>query len=179
PPPPAPPEPVQRTQLPSKPTRNKEPRPSVYLASLKAVGPDYFKQSVETPVREPPAGPTWYFFHGTLTNPQVLKHILDLQEEPVLRPATIIGYALTNWGQYKALIDGPVDGFAYPVATKEDEARLARYETSAYRAHRCMIQFKDDQEPREFCGNTFMYAGDAKALQEGRFDRTLWERPMG
>ncbi|KXJ87327.1 hypothetical protein Micbo1qcDRAFT_167686 [Microdochium bolleyi] len=170
-------------QPPPDPVARPEPRPSVYIASLEASGPNFMETALFIPQLEPRRGPKWYFFYGTLTNPDMLKHILDLEETPVLRPAVLIGYALTNWGQYKALVNGepdqPVDGFAYSVQTKDDEAKLARYETSAYEVRACNITFKDAEEPQESRGYTFMYAGDESALKGERFDRTLWEKQMG
>ncbi|KAH8163961.1 hypothetical protein CIB48_g4282 [Xylaria polymorpha] len=156
-------------------------RPSTYLASL--AGHNFMDTAVYVPMLDEPFKPVWYFFYGTLAKPEILKHILDLQKEPWLRPAKIIGYELSSWGQYRALVDGEPDaevsGFAYEVQTTEHEFKLARYETNAYKLHQCRIMFTDNREPRELSGNTFMYAGDAAALQAGRFDRVLWELQMG
>ncbi|KAI0115568.1 hypothetical protein GGR51DRAFT_503429 [Nemania sp. FL0031] len=158
-------------------------RPSTYLASLEAAGPNFMDTAVYVPFRPRSIKPIWYFFYGTLTKPEILKHILDLQEEPLLRPAKIIGYTLSSWGQYRALVDGEpgeeVSGFAYEVQTTEHEFKLARYETNAYKLHPCHIEFTDKGEPAEISGITFMYAGDAVALRAGRFDRVLWEIQMG
>ncbi|KAJ8131970.1 hypothetical protein O1611_g1650 [Lasiodiplodia mahajangana] len=171
-PPPIPPPPASHD--------TKRGRPSAYLASPAAAGPDFTNKISYAPKVDEPA---WYFFYGTLTKPEILKHILDLHEEPLMRPAKIIGYALSSWGQYRALIDGEpeeeVSGFAYEVQTTEHEFKLARYETNAYKLHSCRIRFTDDKEPGELSGNTFMYAGDAAALRAGRFDRMLWELQMG
>ncbi|KAI1202267.1 hypothetical protein F5X97DRAFT_287120 [Nemania serpens] len=160
-----------------------EERPSTYLVFLEAAGPDFMNTALHVPIATQPIKPIWYFFYGTLTKPEILKHILDLDEEPVLRPAKIIGYELSSWGQYKALVDGEpgteVSGFAYEVQTVDHEFKLARYETHAYRLHPCRIQFTDGRDPRELSGNTFMYAGDAAALRAGTFDRVLWEIQMG
>ncbi|RMD43062.1 hypothetical protein DV735_g1989, partial [Chaetothyriales sp. CBS 134920] len=121
--------------------------------------------------------PTHYFFYGTLTQPEILSHILDLKAPPELVPASIEGYSLALWGQYKTLLDGPpcniVEGFAYEVQTVEDEDKLEYYETNAYESAPCLITLKTaaDQDPKIVQGRTFMYAGDAQALKEGRFDR--------
>ncbi|KAI0856679.1 hypothetical protein F4860DRAFT_396934 [Xylaria cubensis] len=158
-------------------------RPSTYLASLEAAGPNFLDTAIYVPKLDEPIKPEWYFFYGTLAKPDILKHILDLQEEPLLRPAKTIGYKLSSWGQYRALVNGEpgeeVLGFAYEVQTIEHKFKLARYETNAYKLHQCQIRFTDSREPRELYGNTFMYAGDAAALQAGRFDRVLWELQMG
>ncbi|KAI1259044.1 hypothetical protein F5Y18DRAFT_411389 [Xylariaceae sp. FL1019] len=182
-PPPLPPS-AHKCQEPEREEKLKEPGPSVYLASLEAAGPN-FENVWSMPPREGPPDPEWYFFYGTLTKPEILKHILDLADEPYLRPAKIIGYALSSWGQYPALIDGDtgqeVAGYAYLVKSTEDEEKLAYYETKAYRVSFCRICFTDseNEEMEEVSGKTFMYAGDADALKEGRFDRKLWEAQMG
>ncbi|KAF2966745.1 hypothetical protein GQX73_g6833 [Xylaria multiplex] len=158
-------------------------RPSTYLASLEVAGPNFMDTAIHVPKLDEPIKPMWYFFYGTLTKPEILRHILDLQEEPLLRPAKIIGYELSSWGQYRALVDGEpgteVSGFAYEVQTTEHEFKLAQYETNAYKLHPCRIRFTDNRKPKEVSGNTFMYAGDAAALRAGRFDRVLWELQMG
>ncbi len=131
--------------------------------------------------------PIYYFFYGTLMKPDILKGVLSLQTEPILRPAKVYSYSLANWGQYKALVDGEpgtsLSGCAYLVESVEHEYRLARYETGAYTLKPCSIYFTDGpggrEDERPTAGKTFMYAGDAVALREGRFDRVLWELQMG
>lgn len=151
--------------------------PSPYLQKLKSAPPDTFLNVDTTPVQPQQYEPTYYFFYGTLTKPKILKEISNLPEELVFRPAQIVGYSLTWWGQYRALIDGPqgnvVDGLVFLVPTKEAEDRLARYETDAYEVAYCNITFTDNVEPHRVSGKTFRYAGDAKALAAGKFDRSL------
>ena len=128
----------------------------------------------------------FYFFYGTLKEPETLSHIL---QKPVphsaLRTAYVVGYSTEMWGQYKALVDGPqgniIEGTAYEVQSEEDEERLAFYETSAYEVAPCKIRFPKEGEeiaPRRISGKTFRYAGDAQALREGRWDRKLWLKTM-
>lgn len=144
---------------------------------------DYLKRPIERPLVEQAYKPVYYFFYGTLAQPKVLSHILDLEEQPVLRPAKITGYALADWGQYRALVNGEpgqeVTGYAYLVESIEDELQLARYETNAYEAAPCRIRFADGRDPAQEQGMTFRYAGDDEALKAGRFDRRLWELQMG
>ena len=135
--------------------------------------------------------PHYYFFYGTLANPSILKGVLNLPEssDPVLHPAKVYGYELTNWGQYKALVDGEpgavVEGHGYFVESAEHEYKLAYYETNAYTLAPCNLYFIDggpdgcteDEKPTP--GYTFKYAGNAQSLKEGRFDRALWEMQMG
>ncbi|KAI9776760.1 MAG: hypothetical protein M1839_009404 [Geoglossum umbratile] len=120
--------------------------------------------------------PVYYFFYGTLTQPETLKRILDLKEEPLLRRAQIVGYSLAKWGDYPTLLDGPPDnvvsGHAYMVQSSDDEWKLAYYETLAYKPAPCLIAFTgSDAWPAQVLGRTFMYAGDAATLREKRFDR--------
>lgn len=82
-----------------------------------------------------PTGP--YFCYGTLTDPSLLREILNLKNGPELRPAYLFGYECKLlWGQYPALLEVPglvVEGAVYHVQTEEDGERLAGYETSNYR----------------------------------------------
>lgn len=131
--------------------------------------------------------PIHYFFYGTLMKHNILKKVLGLEAEPVLRPAKVYGYELANWGQYKALIDGQqgteVTGAAYLVESADHEHKLAYYETNAYVLAPCKIHFTDglggEEGGNSTYGRTFMYAGDAAALKAGRFDCALWELQMG
>ncbi|KAK8135501.1 hypothetical protein PG984_003441 [Apiospora sp. TS-2023a] len=161
-------------------------RPSQYMANLEAAGPEVIQQILTAP--HPPRSPErykpiHYFFYGTLKDPRVLAEVLGVEQAPALRAAKIIGYSLTNWGDYKALVDGrpgeEVVGVAGEISSAEDEHKLAYYETSAYRLAPVRIFFTDGQEPSQLSGKSFKYAGDAVALQEGRFDRELWELQMG
>lgn len=157
--------------------------PSAYLDSLASMPADYLKRPLERTLVEQTYNPIYYFFYGTLTQPKILSHILDLKEQPVLRPAKLIGYALSKWGQYHALVNGKpgqeVTGYAYLVQSIEDELKLARYETNAYEAAPCRIRFTDGRDPAQEHGMTFKYAGDDEALKAGKFDRKLWELQMG
>ncbi|KAJ5579894.1 uncharacterized protein N7459_005879 [Penicillium hispanicum] len=99
-----------------------------------------------------------------------------------MRKAKLIGYALAKWGDYPALIDGEsgqeVPGYAYIVQNEEEAQKLTYYQTNAYEEAHCLIYFVDNEEPAEVPGKTFVYAGDANALLEQRFDRKLWLRRM-
>lgn len=41
--------------------------------------------------------PVWYFFYGTLGNPDVLKRLLGV--DPIYRPASVAGGKLIEWGE--------------------------------------------------------------------------------
>lgn len=91
--------------------------------------------------------PVWYFFYGTLGNPDVLKRLLGV--DPIYRPASVAGGKLIEWGgKYKALIDAPgsaVEGVAFMVEREEMEDALRCYETDKYEVVRCKIGMKDDK----------------------------------
>ncbi|KAF7160787.1 hypothetical protein CNMCM5623_006381 [Aspergillus felis] len=166
---------------PSNSPRKDEPSP--YQVMLQSAPPDYLTNLEGATHELPPEYPVYYFFYGTLTVAANLKRIIDLQEEPRLRKAKIIGYALAKWGDYPALINGEpgqeVSGYAYLVQSEEEAQKLAYYETIAYRVADCWVFFTDGEGPSEAPGKTFMYAGDAQALLEQRFDRRLWTLQMG
>lgn len=160
----------------------KEEPLSPFYTMLQSAPPDYLAQHDE-PVKLPPEFPVYYFFYGTLRTPAQVKRILDLPEEPQLRKAEVFGYAIAKWGDYPALINGKqgdiVTGSAYLVQSEEAAQKLSYYETNAYEVADCWIYFKDNKEPKEAGGKVFMYAGDAQALVEQRFDRKLWSQQMG
>ncbi|KAE8315509.1 hypothetical protein BDV41DRAFT_574884 [Aspergillus transmontanensis] len=93
--------------------------------------------------------PVWYFFYGTLTDPEILARKLSLPGLPVLRRAMVKGGRIIMWGgKYNALIDGPsssiVDGgWAYEVRSEEEEEQLRYYETDQYEVVRCEIHIVD------------------------------------
>ena len=162
------------------------PGPSLYETMLASAPSDYLTNLEGASYELPPKYPVYYFFYGTLKDPAMLKWILDLpeEEEPELRPAQIIGYALGKWGDYPALVDSEqeqvVSGSSYIVQSEDQAQKLAHYETKAYKVIPCRIRFTDDDKsPAEVSGKTFMYAGDQKALLEQRFDRKLWALQMG
>ena len=99
-----------------------------------------------------------------------------------MRPAKKTGYAPTNWGQYRALVDGEpgqeVRSHACVVQSSEHELKPARDETNAYEAVPCWIRFTDGRDPAQEHGMMFKYAGGDEALKAGGFDRKLWELRM-
>lgn len=94
--------------------------------------------------------PVWYFFYGTLGDPERLSRLFGLPDgsplTPILHPARVAGGSIKLWeNKYKALVDGPsnatVEGVAYKVRTKESEDVLRAYETAKYEVVRCEIHF--------------------------------------
>ena len=184
--PPAPPLPQNANTSPLH-TQKSETLPG-FLLKIQSMPKDYLTRPLEEGEKAKPE--VWqksmYFFYGTLKEPKTLSHILD---KPVLQSALhaayVIGYSIQMWGQYKALVIGSqgdiVEGVAYEVQSEEDEEKLANYETSAYEVAPCNIYLRakgEGIEPERICGNTFIYAGDAQALREGRWDRKLWLKNM-
>ncbi|KAL8632470.1 hypothetical protein Q9189_001845 [Teloschistes chrysophthalmus] len=91
--------------------------------------------------------PVWYFFYGTLAEPDRLTSVLSLPEAespPVLIPASVSGGVIKSWrGKYRALVDGGdsdvVHGSAYMVTSEEREIALRIYENKSYEVVRCTI----------------------------------------
>ncbi len=112
--------------------------------------------------------PVWYFFYGTLAEPEVLSQVLHLtpSNPPELHVAQIRGGCLTMWGgKYKALVhspdgkDGPpVQGWAFLVKSQEEEDALRHYETERYTVTRCEIEFLNSSKLAwSRLGLTFMF----------------------
>jgi len=105
------------------------------------------------------AFPMWYFFYGTLADPEVLAKVLETDDVPPLEPAIVQGYKLGEMGSYKVLeevedSESEVAGWAFRVANEEDATKLAIYETSAYASVDVSIQL----EAGECVGRTFIKA---------------------
>ncbi|KAL8682219.1 MAG: hypothetical protein Q9186_001678 [Xanthomendoza sp. 1 TL-2023] len=108
--------------------------------------------------------PVWYFFYGTLMDPEVLQGCLGIPDRPTMTPASIQGGTLRTWGRkYKALVDGPdeaqVNGYAFCVQSAEQEEYLRFRETEAYEVVRCRIVLSSESEiASEAQGLTFRFA---------------------
>lgn len=86
--------------------------------------------------------PVWYFFYGTLAEPDRLMKLFDLLEPPQLEAAEITGGTIMTWNKkYKALVDGMDDirGHAVLIDDQEQEEALRIYESSVYEVVRCSI----------------------------------------
>ncbi|KAK4245451.1 hypothetical protein C7999DRAFT_34213 [Corynascus novoguineensis] len=185
PPPPPPPPPLPPRLIGVQAPQPVVPQRSDHLDKLASMPEDYLLQKPPSPpyVHKP----IHYFFYGTLMNPAILQGVLGFESQPDLRSAKVYGYELTNWAQYKTLIDSNpgtvVTGRAYMAQSAEEEYKLAYYETNAYSVAPWAIYFTDDPDGKEDAnptiGKTFRYAGDAQALKQGRFDWVLWETQMG
>ena len=76
--------------------------------------------------------PVPYFFYGTPSDPKFLAKELELAEHPDMPKASIRGWRLKMWGEYKALVDHEatehdmlVEGEAYRVQNEEQLGKLA------------------------------------------------------
>lgn len=88
--------------------------------------------------------PVFYFFYGTLAEPEILARVLELGEQvPVLQKAYVKGAEVKMVGRYKALVDSEVearvDGWAFLVESEEQELKLRVYETRMYEVVRCDV----------------------------------------
>ena len=87
--------------------------------------------------------PVLYFFYGTLTDPNILREKLGLQDTEAVsyKKARVQHARLTTWGgKYQALVEDSemsVDGQAFRVMSKEWEDSLRDYETDHYEVVRC------------------------------------------
>jgi len=103
------------------------------------------------------AFPIWYFFYGTLAEPEILAKVLETDDIPPLKAASVKGYKLGKMESYKVLeevedAESKVDGWAFSVANEEDATKLAIYETGAYASVDVRIQLEDG----ECIGRTFV-----------------------
>ncbi|KAI4187348.1 MAG: hypothetical protein LQ346_005512 [Caloplaca aetnensis] len=119
--------------------------------------------------------PVWYFFYGTLMDPQTLQKCISIPQSPILTPASIRGGILRTWGRkYMALVDGPataqVHGCAYRVLSSEHEEYLRFRETEAYEVVRCCIALDSGEGAQEEVqGLTFRFRRLGELDADGQF----------
>lgn len=90
--------------------------------------------------------PVWYIFYGRLAEAELLKGLLELDEEPEYRSASVQGGNMCRLGgKYNALVNGEgiVQGHAFLVEDEEQEEKLRFFETDMYEVVRCEIRFED------------------------------------
>ncbi|KAI9706737.1 MAG: hypothetical protein M1820_004707 [Bogoriella megaspora] len=107
--------------------------------------------------------PVWYFFYGTLAEPDRLMRLLNLPGAPSLHRASVQGGVLKTWaGTYRALVDArersAVEGWAYLVSEREHEEALRYYETEKYEVVRCEIRVEGEEGVKK--GSTFRFVDD-------------------
>jgi hypothetical protein len=92
---------------------------------------------------EPPFIPCFFFFYGSLMDPEVLQAVLGLPEVPVVKEGWVIGFATKMWGIYPALLpcEGEkVFGTVWKVNAQSHFLRLMEYETFAYTWCSCDVE---------------------------------------
>lgn len=108
--------------------------------------------------------PVLCFFYGTLAQSEILKRVLELEDEldpSVLQPAYVLGGNITTLGRYRALVNSNdpnsrVDGHAFMVQSEGQERSLRLYETNLYEVVRCDIKLVGESVPVQ--GLTFRLA---------------------
>ncbi|KAL8748444.1 MAG: hypothetical protein Q9184_007297 [Pyrenodesmia sp. 2 TL-2023] len=132
-----------------------------------------------TPKEMPPSErDRLYFFYGSLMDSKHLASILELKDEPSLRPAFLDGFHSMLWGPFPAMIpqrDSTLQGVAYQIRShaevEEQVAKLVYYEGDNYYRQPVKIEFEDGSQAE---GWAFAWQGDKKELREGAFDLDAW-----
>ncbi|KAI9039893.1 gamma-glutamylcyclotransferase family protein [Aspergillus affinis] len=129
----------------------------------------------------------YYFFYGTLMDPDTLSQVLKLPRPhipPVMRRARVVGYEIKLWGPYPALIEKntsslqSVNGIAYEILPQTQVDRLAANETGKYCLRSCMIDLlnDDDNVQETIHGLTFLWDGEHGEQRDGTFDLKQWKK---
>lgn len=110
----------------------------------------------------PPVGT--YFFYGPLQDADILREVLQMAEQPALRPAFVKGFILKRWAVYPVMLwslpQSIVRGHAFIVHSTEDAAKLSRYAESARGFPKpCRIFLEGDGET---AGYTFLFRGGSR-----------------
>lgn len=110
--------------------------------------------------------PVWYFFYGTLAQPETLSRQIrrECKVGRELREAYVVGGKLGTWGgKYEALADDfslggkSVKGMACEIMSMKEEDALLVYETDNYEVVRCEIIMGEERVR----GCTFRFIGDS------------------
>ena len=96
--------------------------------------------------------PCLLFFYGTLSLPHILQRVLELDQTPVLLPASVTGYQLRMWGPYPALVKlgyshsaqtSPTHGSVISEVAAKVKKKLKRGSTGS--THSTSSEIKDDE----------------------------------
>jgi gamma-glutamylcyclotransferase len=126
-----------------------------------------------------PWQPTMMFFYGSLQDCDVLRAVLKISTEPLLRPATINGWTMKMWGVYPTILRGDgntqLDGMAYMINIESHFDKIVRYETNHYAPAACDIFVDGMNKP--VCGLTFKWnRTSTKQLDDGSFDLKIYQK---
>jgi hypothetical protein len=107
--------------------------------------------------------PAWYFFYGTLMDPEVLARVAGLDKEPIMSRATIRRKRVRYWGPFRALCRGEdsVDGLVWYASSVEIVERLRAYESDAYR-DTCV--YAELENGKKIIAHTFFWNGEEEDL---------------
>ncbi|KAF2648825.1 hypothetical protein K491DRAFT_722217 [Lophiostoma macrostomum CBS 122681] len=133
--------------------------------------PQHRSQSATT-INAPVIYPVWYFFYGTLADPELLIRLFGSPVHsalPTLVPALIRDGSIKIWGdKYKALVDRPggmVKGRACQVISQDQEEALRIYEGENYEVVSTSIVLNSEGNDGECVnGHTFRFVGPPEQL---------------
>jgi hypothetical protein len=79
----------------------------------------------------------WYFFYGTLMDPEWLLEISELEEAPEMDEGTVERSRVKYWGPYPVVVESPnrrdtVSGVVCFIPTVDAVQRIRAYETDKY-----------------------------------------------
>lgn len=118
----------------------------------------------------PPPSSRRMFFYGTLTNPEVLRDVLQVSARYVIKltPAVLHGWHIRRWGQYPALVraaraDEAVNGFIYD-CHGDFIKNVEKYEGDNYAPTEVQVTLDGSDDPiTAWC---FVWNGSLDSLQE-------------
>jgi len=126
----------------------------------------------------------FFFFYGSLMDPEVLQTVLSLAQTPTVEKASVAGFSMKMWGIYPTLIrsaagvggEEKISGTVWKVEEEAHFLRLSAYETGAYTWCPCEIELSSG----DVLGGcrTFCWAGDpnSRDLEEGKFDLERYQK---
>ncbi|KAI1082261.1 hypothetical protein F5B20DRAFT_532748 [Whalleya microplaca] len=133
------------------------------------------KEAPETLQNQPVVAfePFYFFFYGSLQDPNTLRLVCKLRSTPILAPASIKDWRIMVWGPFPALVpqreneDIEVKGMYWKCEKPQHVVDLAYYESDNYRLQHCKITTEDGQVLEN--GRTFVFDGDESDLEEAKW----------
>jgi hypothetical protein len=125
--------------------------------------------------------PGYFFFYGSLMDPEVLQSVLELPDLPVAEAARIRGFEIRMWGIYPALIPSKdntneIMGTFWKVTNDFQVKNLCLYETDAYKTVPVSLITNAGDVIED--ARTFIWAGEAGSsdLEDGTFDIERYQK---